>query len=147
MRAEIPEGLRVRVDRDRMMQVLVNLVSNAIKYNRDGGEVVIAAAPRHGESARVSISDTGIGMTREQMERIFDRFYRTQEAAAGAPGSGLGLAIAREILARHGSLLRAESREQKGSTFSVTLALAHDDDAPAAGDGRIEVAGNQRREE
>ncbi len=144
--AEIPETLHVRVDRDRMMQVLVNLVSNAIKYNREGGEVVIGAAARHGESARVSIRDTGSGMSREQMERIFDRFYRTQEAAAGAPGTGLGLAIAREILARHGSLLRVESREQKGSTFSFTLALPQKGESPVE-DRRIEVAGDHRRED
>jgi len=129
-----------------MMQVFVNLVSNAIKYNREGGEVAISASARHGESARVSIRDTGSGMTREQMERIFDRFYRTQEAAAGAPGTGLGLAIAREILARHGSLLRVESREQKGSTFSFTLAMPRKGESPVE-DRRIEVTEDQRRED
>ena len=150
----IPDGLHVRADRNQMMQVFVNLVSNAIKYNREGGEVAISASARHGESARVSIRDTGNGMTREQMERIFDRFYRTQEATAGAPGTGLGLAIAREILARHGSLLRVESREQKGSTFSFTLAMPRKGESPvedAKGPrepfGRIEVTGDQRRED
>jgi len=142
----IPDGLNVQADRNQMMQVFVNLVSNAIKYNREGGEVAISASARHGESARVSIRDTGSGMTREQMERIFDRFYRTQEAAAGAPGTGLGLAIAREILARHGSLLRVESREQKGSTFSFTLAMPRKGESPVE-DRRIEVTEDQRRED
>ena len=142
----IPESLHVRADRNQMMQVFVNLVSNAIKYNREGGEVAISASARHGESARVSIRDTGSGMTREQMERIFDRFYRTQEAAGGAPGTGLGLAIAREILARHGSLLRVESREQKGSTFSFTLAMPRKGESPVE-DRRIEVTEDQRRED
>jgi len=145
IRSEVPDDLVVRVDRDKMMQVFVNLLSNAIKYNRDGGDVAIAASVRHGDAARVSISDTGIGMTREQKERIFDRFYRSHEAAAGAPGTGLGLPIAREILARHGALLRVESREGKGSTFSFALAL--DPEGATPPDRRVEVAGDQLLED
>jgi signal transduction histidine kinase len=117
-----PSGdLAVRADRNRIAQVFINLVTNAIKYNRHNGVVEIEAAKGSRSSARVEVRDTGEGIPREDLDRIFERFYRAP--SAGGEGSGLGLAIARDILRLHGCQIRADSEAGKGSKFSFTLPL------------------------
>ncbi len=120
-------SLRCRADRDRILQVMLNLLSNAVKYNRQDGEVMVQAA-RTARGVRVSVRDTGIGMSPEQKEAIFGRFYRTDQARRAAGGTGIGLSIVQEILRHHGAVIRVESTEGKGSTFTFTLP------APAQGE-------------
>lgn len=114
-------GLQIRGDRGRLSQVFINLIGNAIKYNRRKGTISIQAAVATGGVARVEIKDTGVGIPPEDLDRIFDRFYRSGESPE--KGSGLGLAITKDILRLHGCKIRADSTAGKGSTFSFTLPL------------------------
>lgn len=118
---QFPAGdLVIRGDRDRIAQVFINLVTNAIKFNQESGSVVIEAARGSRGMARIEIRDTGVGIPREDLDRIFDRFFR---GAADREGTGLGLAITKDILRLHGCMIRADSEPGKGSTFSFTLPL------------------------
>lgn len=116
---------RVIGDRDRLKQVILNLVTNAIKYTPPGGRVILGLA--HVQRwARLTVSDTGIGLPAEELPRIFDRFYRVDKARTRAQGgAGLGLSIAQRIVQMHGGRLEAASDgPDKGATFSVWLPLA-----------------------
>ncbi|MFQ5701260.1 MAG: ATP-binding protein [Acidobacteriota bacterium] len=135
IRSEGMAGRRVRGDRDQIAQVLLNLLGNAIKYNRDAGRVTIRAEPRGTDKVRVSIQDTGIGLTPEEQSRIFDRYYRSETVKRSRRGAGIGLAIVRDILRGHGSVIRVESEVGKGGTFSFVLPLVSRDE-PAPGDHR-----------
>lgn len=115
---ELPDDdARVRADRDRVLQVFSNLIGNALKFTPAGGRITLSAGYDNGV-ARFSISDTGTGIPRNDLPRIFDRFWH---GGAGA-GSGLGLAIAKGIVEAHGGRISAES-SGNGSTFNFTLAL------------------------
>lgn len=116
-----PGDLLIRADRARIGQVLVNLLTNAIKYNREGGEVSVEAARSTRSLARVEVRDTGTGIPREEIERIFERFYRSE--GTREKGTGLGLAIAKDILRLHGCMIRVDSEPGRGSVFSFTLPL------------------------
>jgi PAS domain S-box-containing protein len=109
-------------DRQRLEQVIHNLISNALKYSPDGGEVRVTASVENGEVA-VSVSDQGIGIAPEAMSTLFQRFYRSPSArVSGAHGLGLGLYISRSLVEAHGGAIRAESKGPgKGSTFTFTL--------------------------
>ncbi|HKY31236.1 MAG TPA: ATP-binding protein [Candidatus Polarisedimenticolia bacterium] len=123
LRSSLPPGdLAIRADRDKILQVLLNLVTNAVKYNRDGGEVVVTAEGRRG-AARVEVRDTGVGIGREDLERIFERHYQADNAPGPREGAGIGLAIAKNLLRLHGCMIRADSELGKGSVFSFTLPL------------------------
>jgi two-component system phosphate regulon sensor histidine kinase PhoR len=112
---------RAIADRDRLAQVLTNLVRNAVNNTLDGGIISVAAA-RAGDLVTITISDTGIGMEPAEVARVFDRFYRTdQSRASGNGGSGLGLAIVRDLLTAMGGAITAESVPGQGSVFRVTL--------------------------
>ena len=117
----------IAVDPNRMTQVLLNLLVNAIRYTPSGGsaETTIRELPSpHGENSklRIEISDTGVGMAPEQLARIFDRFYRADEARSReGGGAGLGLAIAKELVLAHGGTLEADSDPGRGSVFVVEL--------------------------
>ncbi len=118
-------GLVVEADRDKIHQVFVNLANNAIKYNRTGGTVEVRARRKSETTAVVEIRDTGVGIPKEDLERIFDRFYRVEGGPEAAPeGTGLGLSIVRNILRLHGCTIRAESEPGKGTTIAFTLPLA-----------------------
>jgi len=134
--ADIPAGLpAVRADTERVGQVLMNLLHNAVKFSRPGGRVVVWAAPQ-GEEVAVSVHDDGIGIPATEMERIFERFYKVDRARArGKGGTGLGLAIARHIVEGHGGRLTAQSEEGAGSTFSFTLPRAGAPEGAAAPTG------------
>lgn len=118
------DQVMVKGDRDRLKQVLLNLVSNAIQYTPPGGDVFLGLA-KIGEQARLTIRDTGAGIPAEDLPHIFDRFYRAEKSRTRSSfsGFGLGLSIAQWIVEHHGGQLKVESKEGKGSTFAIWLAL------------------------
>ena len=112
-------------DRDRLKQLLLNLVSNALKYTPEGGRVTLGLACVN-EWARLAVTDTGVGIPPDELPHVFDRFYRVDKARSRAMGgAGLGLSIARRIAHLHGGRIEAMSEgEDKGTTFCVWLPLA-----------------------
>ncbi|MBI4762204.1 MAG: sensor histidine kinase [Chloroflexota bacterium] len=120
LRVECAKDLpRVMVDAQRLEQVLVNLIHNAVKYTKPGGEVVLGAEAGPGE-VRCAVRDTGIGIPADDVPRIFERFYRVEKSRSGS-GTGLGLSIAKHIVEAHKGKIWAESVEGQGSTFYFTL--------------------------
>lgn len=111
----------VNMDLQRLEQVLVNLIHNAVKFTRPGGEVVLFAEPDQG-LVRFAVQDTGIGIPEEDISRIFERFYRVDKSRTGS-GTGLGLSIAKHIVEAHGGKIWAESIERQGSTFYFTIPM------------------------
>jgi two-component system phosphate regulon sensor histidine kinase PhoR len=117
---EYISGRKMRVE-----QVLVNLLDNAVKFNRPEGEVWIEAARVEGGQVRISVSDSGIGIPSEDLPRVFERFYRVDRARSrAAGGTGLGLSIVKHAVERMGGSITAESQLGKGSKFTVTLPVA-----------------------
>lgn len=109
-------------DAEKIRQVVLNLLTNAIKYNRVGGHVWLRA--RHeGEYVRVEVEDTGTGIAEQYLKHVFDKFFRTDDSARREQGSGLGLAIARRIVEGHGGAIGVRSEVGQGSTFWFTLPL------------------------
>lgn len=119
------EGLpRARADREQLRQILVNLVSNAVKYNEKDGLVELSAEAWKG-GLRVSVRDTGMGIPESDLPRVFERFYRVDKARSReAGGTGLGLAIVKHLVEAHGGEVSVESRQPGGSTFRFTLPAA-----------------------
>jgi len=109
----------VQIDSQRLEQVLVNLIHNAVKFTRPGGEIVLFAQPDDG-SIRFAVRDTGVGIPADEVPRIFERFYRVDKSRTGN-GTGLGLSIAKHIVEAHGGKIWVESREGTGSTFYFTI--------------------------
>ncbi|MGQ0645667.1 MAG: ATP-binding protein [Elusimicrobiota bacterium] len=120
-----PEApLRAAVSADLLIQVLTNLLDNAVKFNRPGGKAVLSARAAGG-SAEIVVEDTGAGIAAEDLPRVFERFYRADKArAADTGGTGLGLSIVKHIAENAGGSVRAESAPGRGSRFTVTLPLA-----------------------
>jgi heavy metal sensor kinase len=117
------EPVSIQGDQERLRRLLLNLVDNGIKYTPPGGQVTLSLH-RDGEWAALQVSDTGIGLTPEEQERIFQRFYRAAEARSrGEGGAGLGLCIARSIAEAHGGSIQITSVPGQGSTFTVSLPL------------------------
>ena len=115
------DGLRIRADRDQMEQVLTNLVSNAVKYSPEGGEITIAGRAFDGE-VEVVVSDQGIGIPRSQFSRVFERYYRGDAAVARrVSGTGLGLYICKSIVEAHGGRIWVESEPGQGSVFHFSV--------------------------
>lgn len=120
LRVEAMEDLpKVEVDSQRLEQVLVNLIHNAVKFTRPGGEVVLCAEPVP-SGVRFAVRDTGVGIPSDEVSRIFERFYRVDKSRTGS-GTGLGLSIAKHIVEAHGGKIWAESTEGEGSTFYFTI--------------------------
>jgi signal transduction histidine kinase len=113
----------VRGDRERLKQVLVNLIDNAVKYSADGGEVSVAAVAADG-GVRVEVTDAGPGIAREHQKAIFEKFGRVRSSGPGKPGTGLGLFIARSIVEAHGGTLDVRSQPGRGSIFTLALPSA-----------------------
>jgi two-component system phosphate regulon sensor histidine kinase PhoR len=111
----------VQMDIQRMEQVLVNLIHNAVKFTRPGGEILLLAEAVPGE-VRFAVRDTGIGIPAEDVPRIFERFYRVDKSRTGS-GTGLGLSIAKHIVEAHKGRIWVESMEGQGSTFVFTLPI------------------------
>jgi len=123
IRLGVPQDITdVRADPSRLEQVLVNLIHNAVKFTRPGGEVVLSARTE-GEVVRFAVRDTGVGIPVDDLERIFERFYKADRARSGG-GTGLGLSIAMHIVEAHGGRIWAESEEGRGSTFYFTIPVA-----------------------
>lgn len=117
------EPVSIQGDHERLRRLLLNLVDNGMKYTPPGGQVTVSLQ-RDGQWACLRVSDTGIGLTREEQERAFHRFYRAAQARSeGEGGTGLGLCIARSIAEAHGGRIEVESAPGRGSTFTVLLPL------------------------
>jgi signal transduction histidine kinase len=112
------DSLLARFDHECILQVLANLVSNAIKFTPEGGRISIRVEPA-GEEVRFSVADSGPGISEENLERIFERFW--QVSASDKRGLGLGLFISRCIVEAHGGRIWVESKTGEGSTFRFTL--------------------------
>ena len=134
---EIGDGqpLPVDVDRDRVLQVLTNLLGNALTYTPSGGRVVVRPERRSDAVAAVMVADTGVGIAAEDLGLVFERFYRVPGLPRPSGGSGIGLTIARGIArAHHGEITAASPGPGRGSTFTLELPLARvdgTDDAPS----------------
>jgi two-component system sensor histidine kinase VicK len=112
---------KIRGDRTRVEQVLINMVSNAIKYTQNGGRISITAGAS-GDYVWATVKDNGMGIPSADVPRVFDRFYRVDKARSReSGGTGLGLSIAKEIVARHNGTIELESELGKGTTITVTL--------------------------
>ena len=117
----------IEIDTDKMTQVIDNILNNAIKYSPDGGKITVTMKTTDDQMI-LSISDQGLGITKQDLPKIFDRFYRVDRARSRAQGgTGLGLAIAKEIIKQHKGFIWAKSEYGKGSTF--TIVLPYDKDA------------------
>jgi two-component system phosphate regulon sensor histidine kinase PhoR len=115
----------VYADKQKMKQVLVNLVDNAIKYGNDRGNVITGCYEVDDKNVYVEVSDNGPGISEEHMPRIFERFYRADRSRARAiGGTGLGLAIVKHIVEAHGQTVNARSKPGVGSSFGFTLEKA-----------------------
>jgi two-component system phosphate regulon sensor histidine kinase PhoR len=122
---EMPDHVTpVRGDEDRIGQVLINLLHNAVKFSPNGGEIVVGVREAENEIV-VWVRDPGIGVPRADRARIFERFYKVDRARVrGRGGTGLGLSIARHVVQMHGGRIWVESEEGEGSTFSFSVPLA-----------------------
>lgn len=117
---ELP--LTVYADKEKIRQVLTNLVDNAIKYGKSGGHVVASMYNTDGSNILIEISDDGMGIPEKYLDRIFERFYRTQEGRSkDITGSGLGLAISKHIIEAHDHSIHVRSKESVGTTIGFTL--------------------------
>ena len=122
----------VRADADRLIQVVVNLISNAVKFARDEDAFVRLEARREDGFLRVDVTDNGIGIAREDQARIFERFQQAGNTLTDKPqGTGLGLPICREILRRHGGEIFVASEPGQGARFSFRIPAAAPAEASA----------------
>jgi len=130
-----PDLPRVNIDLQRLEQVLVNLIHNAVKFTGAGGEIVLSAETTEGfipqgettpqgDVIRFAVRDTGSGIPADDMSRIFERFYRVDKSRTGS-GTGLGLSIAKHIIEAHQGRIWAESVERRGSTFYFSIPITH----------------------
>ncbi|MDT2809837.1 cell wall metabolism sensor histidine kinase WalK [Enterococcus asini] len=113
--------LWAEVDPDKIIQVIDNIMNNAIKYSPDGGTITVHLSETH-NNILLSITDQGLGIPKKDLQKVFDRFYRVDKARARKQGgTGLGLAITKEVIKAHGGTIWVESQEGRGSTFYITL--------------------------
>jgi signal transduction histidine kinase len=118
-------SILVWADRDKINQVLTNLIGNAIKFTPVQGRITVSASRNGAESVQVSVSDTGPGVASDEKEKIFAKFYRVAEVnGENSKGTGLGLAISKALVELHGGKIWVESADGCGSTFSFTLPLS-----------------------
>jgi signal transduction histidine kinase len=119
----IPNELpQVKGDRDKIKQVVLNLISNAVNYNKPSGTITVAGHRQQNELL-ISVNDTGPGIRKADMVHLFDKFYRSQATEASVQGTGLGLAICKKIVEAHNGHIDVQSEIGVGTTFSVHLPL------------------------
>jgi signal transduction histidine kinase len=124
LRSNVAEGVGVMGDKERLAQMLWNLLDNAARYTPDGGRIELRLL-RSDSLARLEVEDTGIGISEDELSSIFDRFYRSQRAReTGADGVGLGLSIVKHVAEAHGGAVRVSSQPGRGTTFTVDLPAA-----------------------
>ncbi|GAB3457155.1 hypothetical protein GCM10027321_11700 [Massilia terrae] len=119
-----PSGAMVRADRTRLKQVLLNLLSNAVKYNREGGSVVLACVPGDPGRLRLSVQDTGMGLSQAQLGQLFQPFNRLGQENGAQEGTGIGLVVTRRLVELMGGEIDVASSQGVGSTFSIQLDAA-----------------------
>jgi signal transduction histidine kinase len=125
LEVEAPEAVTVSGDPDRLHQLLLILLENALRHTPAGARVAVEVSPPRDGEVRVAVRDEGEGIAPEHLPHLFERFYRADGARGRATGgTGLGLAIAETIVRAHGGRIGVESSPGRGSTFTVTLALA-----------------------
>ncbi|HVF51066.1 MAG TPA: ATP-binding protein [Pyrinomonadaceae bacterium] len=126
---EIPDDLPpLHADRVKLRRVLVNLISNALKFTRKGGRVTVGARVEDAKMARVSVTDTGVGIAPDDLARLFDKYEQARSRATRSEkGTGLGLYITRQLVELHGGEINVESELGKGSTFSFTIPITKSD--------------------
>ena len=112
----------VTADKERVGQVLTNIIANAIRYSPDGGRVIIKTELDK-KYVKVTVTDQGIGISNEIRHKIFDRFFRANNKVEASPGMGLGLYISAGIIQQHGGVIAVDSEPGKGSSFYFTLPL------------------------
>jgi PAS domain S-box-containing protein len=120
----VPATLRVRADATRLLQVLLNILSNAVKYNQPGGSVRVSADLQPEGRVRLEVADSGAGMTAEQLTHLFQPFDRLGQERSGIPGTGLGLLIARNLVVEMGGWLNLASMPQTGTRVVIELAAS-----------------------
>jgi signal transduction histidine kinase len=121
LQSEVSELTEIIADPDRVAQILTNLMANACNYTPPGGKVCISACV-HGDEVRISVCDTGIGISKEDQEKIFERFFRADDSMVqDAPGTGLGLSIVQSLTEMQGGRVWVESELGKGSTFTIAF--------------------------
>jgi signal transduction histidine kinase len=136
------DQIMINGDRDRLKQVLINLISNAIKYTPQGGFVYLSLG-KSKDNARLIVRDNGQGIPTEDLPHIFERFYRAEKSRTRSKvgGFGLGLSIAYWIVNHHGGQIEVDSAEGKGTTFCIYLPLLKMDEITAVTPGRIKTTG------
>ncbi len=123
LKIEIPQKpLELSFDPEKIDRVLKNLISNAVKYSPGGGEIRIALTAKE-NACQISIEDQGIGMTSEQVTKIFDKFYRADTSDSAPDGTGLGMTIAKHLVESHGGTINVESESKKSTKVTITLPL------------------------
>jgi PAS domain S-box-containing protein len=134
-----PHDAHVAADRQRLLQVMLNLLSNGVKYNSTGGRVHVSAAPRDGERTAIAVTDTGPGIALEDIGRVFEPFDRLGAELTGIEGTGVGLTLSKYLVERMGGSIELQSQVDVGSTFTVelpnaTAPVSTDDDGDTAVD-------------
>ncbi len=135
----------IAFDSDRIVQVVTNLISNAIKFTPEGGDIRVSVH-RRDEHLQIKVSDTGLGIPREALPRIFERFYRVHRPGKEIKGTGLGLAIVSRIVTGHAGRIDVESEPDKGTTFTISLPIERQKTAestPQEIDERLEATLNE----
>jgi len=117
----LEDDITVAGNRDSLIEAFLNILENGVKYNRDKGALEVSVNSK-GEKTFVSFKDTGAGIKKEDLHRVFDRFYRA-DSVRSAEGTGLGLSIAKSVIEAHGGEITVESEQSKGSTFTVVLTV------------------------
>src|SRR3712207_270603 len=141
-------GLVVRGVESQLTTAVTNLLANAVTYSGEETRIAVGARARSG-SAEIAVTDSGIGIPRQDRARVFERFYRVdQSRASGTGGTGLGLAIVKHVASNHGGSVSVWSEEGLGSTFTLRIPLAHEDgttpDGVPADTGAKPVGGRRR---
>jgi signal transduction histidine kinase len=120
----LPEQtLKLRGDRAKLKQALLNLMNNAVKYNQPQGTITVRAQPANGEIL-IQVQDTGLGIPEEEIPHLFEKFFRASNTLKVAPGTGLGLTIAKKIIENHGGKIEVQSQLGVGTTFITHLPAA-----------------------